>query len=104
MWANLIVKSRKESEELQMLKALANRMDLSEKDRLHFYSINKGFEGEVLFDRYLENLRSDCLILNDLLFKINHKTFQIDSLMIMSDSIFVFEVKNFEGDYYYDGY
>ena len=51
MWANLIVKYRKESDELKMLKALNNRMDLSEKDRLHFYSLKKGFEGEVLFDR-----------------------------------------------------
>ena len=41
-------------------------------------------------------------ILNDLLLKQNNTTFQIDSLIILSETIYLFEVKNFEGDYYYE--
>ncbi len=85
-----------------MLESLNNRMKLSEKDKTHFYNLKKGFEGELLFDSYLEKLQGDCLVINDLLLKVNQTTFQIDSLMITSDCIHVFEVKNFEGDYYYD--
>lgn len=98
----MIIKTRKKSTELLVFESLNNRMKLEEKDRLHFYNLRKGFEGEVLFDRYLERVGCDCLIVNDLLLKMNQTTFQLDSMMITSDCIYVFEVKNFEGEYYYD--
>ena len=34
--------------------------------------------------------------------KINNTTFQIDTLIIISETIYFFEVKNYEGDYYYE--
>jgi len=83
------------------MKSLNNRMKLSKNDKQYYYNLKKGYEGEVLFDSYLDNLQCDCLILNDLLFKINKNTFQIDSLILMSEMIYLFEVKNFEGDYIY---
>ena len=42
------------------------------------------------------------MILNDLLLKFNNTLFQIDTLIIFADTIYSFEVKNFEGDYYFD--
>ncbi|MFY3792746.1 nuclease-related domain-containing protein [Ureibacillus sp. MALMAid1270] len=98
----MIIKNRKESEELQLLRVLDQRMTLAEKDRLHYYNLKKGYEGELMFDSYLVNLQCDCLIINDLLFTVNQKTFQLDSLILKSDTVFVFEIKNFEGDFYYD--
>ncbi len=80
-------------------------MNLSTNDKQYYYNLKKGFEGELLFDSYVEKLQcDDCLVLNDLLFKVNKTTFQIDSLIIMSDAIYLFEVKNFEGDYVYIPY
>ena len=43
-------KPRIESKELKILRVLNSRMILSEKDMQHFFTIKKGYEGEVLFD------------------------------------------------------
>ncbi|MCA1320575.1 NERD domain-containing protein [Bacillus tianshenii] len=98
----MIYKTRTESAELLMLKSLGVRMELPEKDKLHYLSLQKGYDGEVMFDSFTEKLQSECLILNDLLFKINNTVFQIDSLIITAAVIHFYEVKNFEGDYYYE--
>ncbi len=37
-----------------------------------------------------------------MLLKINKKTVQFDSLLITQEAIYLFEVKNFEGDFYYE--
>lgn len=95
-------KSRIESAELLMLKSLNSRMGLSEKDKHHYFNLKKGYEGEVQFDLWTEKLRNECFILNDLLLQLNNTLFQIDSLIIFSESIYLFEVKNYEGDYFYE--
>lgn len=77
-------------------------MNLPEKEKQYFSNLYKGYEGELLFDSYIEKLQSNCLVLNDLLLKSNNTTFQIDTLLIMSDMIYIFEVKNYEGDFYFE--
>lgn len=98
----MIYKSRTESAELLMLKSLGVRMELPEKDKLHYLSLQKGYDGEVMFDAFTEKLQSECLILNDLLFKIKNTVVQIDSLILTAAVLHFYEVKNFEGDYYYE--
>lgn len=98
----MLYKSRTESEELLILKFLNNRMSLSDKDKQHYLNLKKGYEGEILFDSLTEKLQCECLILNDLLLQINKTVFQIDSLIIFSEALYLFEVKNYEGDYYYE--
>jgi hypothetical protein len=93
-------KSRTESKELKILKVLNTRMILSEKDKLHFFNLKKGYEGEVMFDTLTDKLQCDCRILNDLLLQINNTTFQIDTLIIISGRIFHYEIKNFEGNFF----
>lgn len=99
----MFLKNRYESEELRVLKALNSRMDLAEKEKQYFLNLQKGFEGEVMFDGYLKRIVIQSLILNDLLLEQNHSHFQIDSLMISQSHTYLFEVKNFEGEYYFDG-
>ncbi|MFF2448812.1 nuclease-related domain-containing protein [Neobacillus sp. NPDC058068] len=94
-------KPRTKSTELIILGFLNTRMNLPEKDKQHYFSLKKGYEGEVMFDSLTEKLQCECYILNDLLFKVNNTMFQIDSLII-SETIYVYEVKNYEGDYFYD--
>jgi Nuclease-related domain len=95
-------KSRTESDELLILNFLNIRMSLSDKDKQHFFNLKKGYEGEKIFDSLTEKLQCECIILNDLLLKLNNTMFQIDSLIITSETIYFFEVKNYEGDYYYE--
>lgn len=94
-------KSRTKPTELIILGFLNTRMTLSDNDQQHYFNLKKGYEGEVMFDSLTEKLQCECLILNDLLLKINNTTFQIDTLII-SETIYLFEVKNYEGDYYYE--
>lgn len=75
-------------------------MDLSEKDRNTLSNLEKGYEGELLFDSWVEGLSNNWIILHDLLFESNNTEFQIDSLLISSEIIYQFEVKNFDGDFY----
>ncbi|WP_121663148.1 nuclease-related domain-containing protein [Metabacillus litoralis] len=98
----MIYKQRAIPSELLILKNLDTRMRLDEKDKQYYANLKKGYEGEVKFDRLIEKLTCECLILNDLLLKQNNTLFQIDTLLITQDSLYLYEVKNYEGDYYYD--
>ncbi|NHM32281.1 nuclease-related domain-containing protein [Neobacillus terrae] len=98
----MLYKPRTKPEELEVLEILHTRMNLSDKDRQHSSNLKKGFEGEIIFDSLIENLKCECLILNDLLLHFNNTTFQLDSLIISSETIFLYEVKNYEGDYFYE--
>jgi hypothetical protein len=77
-------------------------MGLSDKVKQHYFNLKKGFEGEKLFDSLTEKLQCECLILNDLLLSQSNTLFQIDTLIITQESIYFFELKNFEGDHYYE--
>ncbi|MCT8139459.1 NERD domain-containing protein [Anaerobacillus sp. CMMVII] len=99
----MLIKSRYESAELKLFRSLNNRMNLSEKDFATYRSLEKGFIGEKKFDEWTEQLPDNFLIINDLLLECNNTTFQIDSVVIASGpTVFIFEVKNFEGDYVVD--
>src|SRR4051812_33780847 len=101
MWI-MAYKPRIEKDELKILRSLNARMDLTEKDKKHYYKLKKGYEGEVMFDLLTEKLPEERLILNDLLLETNNTKFQIDTAMIVQEKIHLFEVKNFEADYEYD--
>lgn len=96
---HLIVKSRKVSLELQLHRYLIHRTNFPEKTLQYYNYLEKGYQGEIQFDQWLEKITVNSLILNDLLFEINQSHFQIDSLLILPKSIYLFEVKNYEGDY-----
>ncbi|WP_079507368.1 NERD domain-containing protein [Mesobacillus jeotgali] len=98
----MIVKSRVESLELQILRMLNARMNLSPKEHSNYLYLEKGYEGEVIFDHWMEEVEKGFLVLNDLLLEHGNTKFQIDSLFL-SQIIHMFEVKNMEGDYYIEG-
>ena len=98
----MIVKSRVESLELQIMRMLNARMNLSPKEYSNYLHLEKGYEGEVIFDRWMEEVEKGYLVLNDLLLEYGNTKFQIDSLFI-SKIIHLFEVKYFEGDYFIEG-
>lgn len=99
----MLHKVRTKSNELQILESLNLRMSLSEKEKQHYLNFKKGYEGEVLFDSFTEKLTNKCIVLNDLLLKYNNTLFQIDSVIIHSNDLLFYEVKNLDGDYFYEG-
>jgi hypothetical protein len=100
---NIIIRARNKSKDLLIQESLNARMKLSNKELSHYLHNKKGYEGELQFDELLENLNIDCLVLNDLLFEINNKYFQLDKIIITQNGVIIFEVKNFEDEYYVDG-
>jgi hypothetical protein len=95
----MLIKPRYESKELVLLRYLNLRMELPAKEVYYYWRLEKGFEGEKKFDAFLENISNDWLVLNDLLFEINNSVFQIDSLIITQDKVYLIDIKNLEGDY-----
>ncbi|WP_053070289.1 nuclease-related domain-containing protein [Alkalihalobacillus pseudalcaliphilus] len=63
--------------------------------------LEKGYAGEIEFDKFTSNLPSEYIILNDLLLEFKGHKFQVDSLIITPTSIHLYEVKNYEGDVLY---
>ncbi|QOR67551.1 NERD domain-containing protein [Cytobacillus suaedae] len=97
----LILKQRFESKELKMFRALNSRMSLLEKDRNYYLNLEKGFVGELGFDLLVEALPTEnYLVIHDFIYEISNTVFQIDTIILSGNTIYIFEVKNFEGDFY----
>ncbi len=94
-------KPRTESKDLKILRLLNTRMELTVEEKKYYSYLEKGYAGEVQFDSFTEKLQSECLILNDLLLEVNNSIFQVDTTIIFQDPIYIFEVKNYEGDFVY---
>ncbi|MES9683285.1 nuclease-related domain-containing protein [Gottfriedia acidiceleris] len=96
-------KERLESKDLRIYQILNARSELFDEDKAYLSYLEKGFKGEKKFDEWTSTLSDNWLFLNDLLFECNKSEFQIDSIGINGETIYLFEVKNFEGDYYIEG-
>lgn len=97
----MIIKPRTESREMKVSRILNVRKHLPKQDRQHFFYIEKGYEGEVLFDNLIEDACQNMYVLNDLLLEVNRSYFQIDSVLIGNGIVYWLDIKNYEGDYYY---
>ncbi|MDG5786645.1 nuclease-related domain-containing protein [Evansella sp. AB-P1] len=96
------LKSRVMSQEQQLMHLLNYRVSFTEKEKKYFWKMKKGFEGECQFDELLAKSvpNENCLVLNDLLLEHNNTQFQLDSVLLSTSTIYIFEIKTFEGDYY----
>jgi Nuclease-related domain len=95
----MVFKERPEPLELVLTYFLNARIKLTEDDQKHYWTIKKGYEGEVRSDIWLQGLTDSRLVLHDLLLEYNQSIFQIDTLIITYEKIYLLDVKNFEGDY-----
>ncbi|MBB6444969.1 nuclease-related domain-containing protein [Bacillus benzoevorans] len=87
--------------ELKILRSLNERMELPDKEKHRLFSLNKGYKGEKIFETdWLKNLSCECFIINDLLLEYSGNVFQIDTLLISQKTIYLFDVKYFEDDFY----
>ncbi|WP_449538946.1 nuclease-related domain-containing protein [Ferdinandcohnia sp. Marseille-Q9671] len=100
----MILKPRNIPEHLKVRQYLTSRISFTDGELKKFQADEKGYEGECYFDDLItQSPASTYLQINDLLLKWQNTTFQIDSLLISPYKIYLFEIKNFEGEYYIEG-
>jgi hypothetical protein len=95
-------KIRTKSKEFKKLSSLNGRMDLQPSDTWHYLNMKKGYEGELMFDSLTASLDQKFYIINDLQLETNNTSFQIDSVIITKESVIPVEIKNYEGNYFYE--
>ncbi|MFB1051029.1 nuclease-related domain-containing protein [Paraliobacillus sp. JSM ZJ581] len=98
----MIRKERRKPKELRILELLSNRKTLNSRDYMKYQNLLLGYEGELRFDSYMKKYGEKLIILNDLLLRHNEQYFQIDSCVITNETIYLFEIKNYQGQYYFD--
>lgn len=80
---------------------LNTRGGLNEKETRQFLYDEKGYQGELNFDKLINTLPEQKYIsIQDLLIKLNNSYLQVDNLISTQDKLTIFEVKNHEGDHY----
>lgn len=84
------------------MQSLSIRGSLSRKDENYYNHLVKGFEGECTFDEWVEDSLKEHILLGDLIFKVNGTIFQLDSLVITNQKLYLYEVKNYEGEFQMD--
>ncbi|OJF91195.1 nuclease-related domain-containing protein [Alkalibacterium sp. 20] len=95
-----VIKEREKSKLLIGLNYLDKRIKLGDPDKRYLLNLEKGFIGEELFDSVVKQyLKGEALVLNDLLIESKGTTFQIDSLVVTSDTVYLYEIKNYKGDF-----
>ncbi|PGT82456.1 nuclease-related domain-containing protein [Bacillus sp. AFS040349] len=100
----MILKPRNIPATLQLRYYLKHRMAFTDGELKKFQADEKGFQGECLFDELInQSPVSTYLQLNDLLLEWRNSTFQIDSLFISPHKIYLFDIKNYEGEFYIEG-
>lgn len=62
----------------------------------------RGYEGELIVDNYLRTLANQFTILQDVTLESSGSTFQMDSLLITPNAIYIIEVKNFSRPIHFD--
>ncbi|HEY4601790.1 MAG TPA: nuclease-related domain-containing protein [Cerasibacillus sp.] len=98
-----VKKELEKPKSLQKLQILFARSNLSRQEKQRYNKKMKGYIGEKEFYNLLKkNLPTNAIILHDLLLESNNSIFQIDNILVHGKTIFSFEVKNFEGEFYID--
>lgn len=102
----MFIRNRSKPLTLQKLDALIPRLTKQHpqipKLKEDAAKLQKGYNGERRLDYYLRSLTKDYYILNDVGLKIRNQTLQIDSLIITPNSLYLIEVKNFDGTLTFD--
>ncbi|VEF47214.1 NERD domain-containing protein [Bacillus freudenreichii] len=98
----MIIKPYKEPLTLRIFRCLEPRLKLDSYYRQQYLNLEKGHEGEESFAELLVGISNGYFILHDLLLEYNGSLFQIDALLMNQKKIYLFDVKNFEGDFYID--
>ncbi|WP_225743098.1 nuclease-related domain-containing protein [Marinilactibacillus sp. Marseille-P9653] len=96
----IIAKPRTQPKLLKALTFLDRRTSLAPSDKEMLSNLSKGYEGETIFDQKItQYINKEVIVLNDLLLHNRGNSFQIDAMAITREMIYVYEIKNYQGDY-----
>ncbi len=102
----MIIRIREKPRTLQKMDALIPRLSKGHPQlpllRQNAAKLQKGYNGERRLDYYLQGLPSTFNIFSDVCLDVFGKQIQIDSLVVTPHSIFILEVKNYEGTLTFD--
>lgn len=88
---------------MKYLETLSIREQLTEAENKTLIRLQKGFEGEQLYDRILDEVgHDDISIFRDIWIKADKSLTQIDSLIVSDDVVIINEIKNYSGQYIYE--
>lgn len=83
-----------------ILSLLHNRKPLCESSYSKYNQLMKGHDGEQQFFKRLKAaVHPSAIIINNLILHSDDSEVQIDSILIVDNNIYLFEVKNYYGDY-----
>lgn|SRR5690625_729644 len=98
---NDAMEKRSKANELQILTYLSPRLKHPTTIKGRLQQLQRGYNGESQFyDIIKENLSEHYIPIYDLLLESDGSVFQIDCLIICNNSVYMYEVKNYTGDYY----
>ncbi|WP_084172024.1 nuclease-related domain-containing protein [Atopococcus tabaci] len=97
----MILKTRTKSVTHRVYELLHHRMNLSAKEKRDYENQVKGFEGELQFDSFMKPYHESGIVLNGLNLSNGDYEFQVDSCIVLNDVLYLYEVKNYSGSYYY---
>lgn len=88
---------------LLLFETLRHRMNLSSVEQQRYDRLYKGFIGELKLGSYFSDVNLEKVLpLFGLLVESGETEFQVDCLILTSDTVYLLEVKNYAGDYYID--
>lgn len=99
----MILTERKPSEELLYYRALKNREGLTEDEHYKLIRLESGYEGELTYDEIFENIIKHLPVFRDIYLKIDGSVVQCDALIVHDDGYVLHEIKNYNGEYSYNG-
>ncbi|SEK50307.1 Nuclease-related domain-containing protein [Carnobacterium iners] len=98
----MIYSKRTKPISLVIMESLERRTTLSRKHIHYLNALQKGFEGELAFDCMTEELGLGCIVINDLFLKPKmSNAFQVDTLIVIGETLYLYEIKNYSGEYDY---
>lgn len=97
----ILVDSLHAPHQLLFYESLIPRTNLFPQEKQRYEQIHKGFIGEKKLEKYIlsDDYRKIIPLYNNL-FEVSETEFQVDCILLTSDTIFLLEVKNYTGDYY----
>lgn len=86
---------------LLIYEALHARKGLSPNEQRRYEQLQRGFIGEKRLEKIIKEGNFENIIpIFDCLFEVNDQEFQVDCILLTTDTLYLLEIKNYTGDYY----
>lgn len=99
----MIIEERKIGKELLYYRALSRRMHLNKEAQKRLEIHERGYEGEVTYDKVYDGVLNHLYVFRGVYLRVEDSTLQCDSLIISDNGFIVHEIKNYSGNYKYEG-